>query len=565
MPARDPTLDLFAPAVSAAVEPCVVQPAPPVPAAARAQRRARELWLALSLPLLPLEALKESAAASTAGKPQGPIVIVDPDDDARTVIACNAAAGHAGIVPGLGLNAAFALTHDLDVRPRNSAREQSLLESLAAGAVAFTPRVSLLDDALLLEVRGSLQLFGGVEALAARLQRSLEGLGITALLALAPTPLAALWLARAQGGATELPVVREYTSLPARLAKLPLTSVRWPERVCQDLQKIGIATVGECLRLPRDGFARRFGPQLLEDLDRALGRLPDLRRIHVPLERYVEHLEFEHEVEDVSRLVGTLEPLLLRMGMFLRKRQCCLRGFNLQLHHRDRSATRVIIRLVTPAADAAHLIELLSERLERIELPAPVQRVRLRSDILQPIDAAVFAAAGSMTVEFEAAERALGPGRPGADRELAQLRVSRLVERLRARLGTDAVHGVRVVPEHRPESASRATEPVVPERRARRNRRKSSDRQPQPVPGVYTPRPLWLLSEPQRLLVEHERPCYEGRLEIEAGPERIESGWWDGKDVTRDYYVARAVDGQRLWIYRERRADRHWFLHGMFA
>ena len=78
------------------------------------------------------------------------------------------------------------------------------------------------------------------------------------------------------------------------------------------------------------------------------------------------------------------------------------------------------------------------------------------------------------------------------------------------------------------------------------------------------PRPLWLLAEPQPL-DGGEHPRYEGRLEFEEGPERIESGWWDGRDVRRDYYVARTAGGMRLWVFRERRAEGRWFLHGVFG
>ena len=77
-------------------------------------------------------------------------------------------------------------------------------------------------------------------------------------------------------------------------------------------------------------------------------------------------------------------------------------------------------------------------------------------------------------------------------------------------------------------------------------------------------RPVWLLAEPQRLEGE-EQPRYQGALELEEGPERIESGWWDGRDVRRDYYVARTPAGVRVWIFRERRTPGGWFLHGVFG
>ena len=85
-----------------------------------------------------------------------------------------------------------------------------------------------------------------------------------------------------------------------------------------------------------------------------------------------------------------------------------------------------------------------------------------------------------------------------------------------------------------------------------------------PEKGECPQRPTWLLAEP-RPLEGSGPPCYEGPLEIEDGPERIESGWWDGRDVRRDYYVARNPAGLRLWIFRERRAEGGWFLHGVFG
>jgi protein ImuB len=61
------------------------------------------------------------------------------------------------------------------------------------------------------------------------------------------------------------------------------------------------------------------------------------------------------------------------------------------------------------------------------------------------------------------------------------------------------------------------------------------------------------------------RPWLEGALLPEAGPERIETGWWDGGEVERDYWVARGPRGGRLWIFRERVGARRWFLHGLFG
>jgi protein ImuB len=58
-----------------------------------------------------------------------------------------------------------------------------------------------------------------------------------------------------------------------------------------------------------------------------------------------------------------------------------------------------------------------------------------------------------------------------------------------------------------------------------------------------------------------------GRLDLAIarswGPERVETGWWRGSDVRRDYYVAETAAGERFWVFRDL-ADGGWFLHGMF-
>lgn len=129
----------------------------------------------------------------------------------------------------------------------------------------------------------------------------------------------------------------------------------------------------------------------------------------------------------------------------------------------------------------------------------------------------------------------------------------RLLERLRARLGADNVSGLGIAAEHRPEYAWRVSEPGKP----------GADLS---LPGklLSRRRPLWLLAEPRRLATADGRPVHCGALEISGAAERIESGWWDGEDIRRDYYMAVDAAGHRCWIYRDCR-DSSWHLHGLFG
>ena len=83
---------------------------------------------------------------------------------------------------------------------------------------------------------------------------------------------------------------------------------------------------------------------------------------------------------------------------------------------------------------------------------------------------------------------------------------------------------------------------------------------------------MWLCPEPQPLHERGARPLLDGRpLQLLAGPERIEAGWWDGALEARDYFIAAAEDDALVWIYRARLplasgpAGDGWFLHGRFA
>jgi len=71
------------------------------------------------------------------------------------------------------------------------------------------------------------------------------------------------------------------------------------------------------------------------------------------------------------------------------------------------------------------------------------------------------------------------------------------------------------------------------------------------------PRPGWLLAQPQALPLQGLRWL--------AGPERIESGWWDGGDVRRDYYLIETPTGQRGWAYRCVGESGPLWLQGWFA
>ena len=234
----------------------------------------RRLWFCIYLPALPLEAL------SSADEPSA---VFEESKGIRKILLMNGEARAAGIRPGISINAALALDPTLCLEERSPGREAQVLKELAEWAEKFTSFICIeAPSLLLLEIAGSLNLFGGVKALRQRIVLGLESQGFNAAIAIAPTPLAATWLARAGRRVCIL----DARNLTAKLGPLPLSCLDWPDAVDASLRGMGVSCIGECLRLPRQGFAKRFGAARLLELDRALGRLPDPRVNYRAPERF---------------------------------------------------------------------------------------------------------------------------------------------------------------------------------------------------------------------------------------------------------------------------------------
>ncbi|HSO07279.1 MAG TPA: DNA polymerase Y family protein, partial [Pelomicrobium sp.] len=443
-----------------------------------------------------------------------------------TVVACCPRARSQGVAPGLTASAAQALALDLIVHPRDEIAERATLEGVATWAQQFTPTACLAPpDTVLLETGGSLRLFGGMEPLATRLRAGLQELGLAATIAAAPTALGAELLARGEQEA----LITDAGALQAALEPLPLALLDLDAATLDSLAGVGAETLGEYLRLPRDGLARRYGQALADTFDRALGRLPDPRQPFVPPRRFAARLELPAPVADAEALVFGLRRMLAELCGWLAGRGEGVTRLGVTLEHERRSTSRVAIRLAVPSRDSAYLTRLARERLGATALAQPVGAVGIAGEETAPLASATHSLFGD-------AERV------AEDREL-------LLTRLRARLGDDAVTWLAPFPDHRPERAHRESETAP-----------AGD-----IPRAGPRRPLWLLPSPRPLASRDGVPLLDAPLALLAGPERIESGWWDGADVVRDYYVARNGQGETFWVFRDRRAPAAWYLHGIFA
>ncbi len=467
-------------------------------------------WLAAVFPHLALDlATRDTAIDDQA-------LAITEDMRGRPVVAdCTATAEQLGVRVGMTVAAALAVASELVLCERQPGAEARALQRLAAWAYQFSGQVSLEPSTatLYLEIGGSRRLFGAPGPLREQLAHDLGVLGYRAMAGTAPTPAAARLAARQGLDIDSAEQLERY------LARLPLAALGLEPSELRALRGMGFRHARELLRLPRPDLARRLGPALLERLDRLRGHRPDPRPPWRPPEHYRANLDLGTEVHEASGLVFPLQRMIREFCGVLRGGDHGVQSVDIELRLRE-GRQRLRLGLQAPGRDEARFMTLLRERLEHLQLSSPAVEITLQASRLLPFDAP----ATDLFGDSADIDSCLDP----------------VLERLRARLGDDAVSGLGGVEEHRPEYSWRT-----------------------PAPGADSPcpalphRPAWLCQPP--------RPCVIADYQVLAGPERIETGWWDGRDCRRDYYVMRDPHGAALWVYREYKPAPGWYLHGIFG
>ena len=417
-------------------------------------------------------------------------------------------------------------------------------------ALQFTPHVARVEEALLLELSGSLRLWGGRKALLTLLLAGHPDL-CGARWSQGPTSLIALGLLRQQQ--LERP-------LPRQARQLPLDTLSAAREHVDTLARTGCRTWGDLHALPRDGVSRRFGSVLLDALDFATGARPELYPWLTLPPVFDQKMELPALATTAPELMWCASRLLMQLQLWLHMRQLGVLAFELEwtldLKRLDGvklpAHEQLMIRTAQPTQEMAHLRRLVGESLDRAAISAPANHLRLRS-----IDTSPWVGA-SLSLLIE--DKAKGD------------KLHQLVERLSARLGAHQVVMPQAVADHRPEHRQRWVAANLQSAQAAPEKGRSK------APTSDAIHPAWLLPQPLRLAVHRDTPQYHGPLRLLTRPQRIEAGWWDqqGKGLAlRDYFIARSEKAGLVWIYRERpasladselqQAQARWFLQGLYA
>jgi protein ImuB len=421
------------------------------------------------------------------------------------------------------------------------------LRRLAHGCAAFSPWVALdplhPPEALALDVTDCDFNYGGEQPLLHAIQQWFAHHGYHVSLALTDT-WGSAWALAHQPQPEPIRVVPSGQHIQA-LQSLPVELLRLPAETAALLHQFDIRHIGQLLALPRADLPSRFGDELLQRLDQALGTVPEL----LTPERAPEWVEAswtcEPPVADRLILQNIISHLLETICHELEPQQMGVQQLWCLLTQEPRETQHFPVILSRPSLSRRHLTDLIRLHLERLEVSGEITAVTLRVVQKGPLETRQTHWFDHHRTDDEHHWRILW-------------------EQLISRLGASAVGQPRLCPEIQPERAFTYESANTP----------AASAIPEASHGRPPVRPIRLLREPVAADVISVIPggpplrfWWEQRLYDVSqcwGPERIETGWWHGDDVRRDYYLVETMTRERFWLFRTV-TDNRWWLHGLFV
>ncbi|MBN8432286.1 DNA polymerase Y family protein [Microbulbifer salipaludis] len=500
------------------------------------------LWLCIQLPKLPLEAL---VRAHRAGD-DAPLAVTQ---NSLIIEANNAAYTH-NIEPGLSIATACAYCAELQLLDRDREREEQLLQHLAQWAYSFTPVVSPRSAeseknqpdsnfaCLYLEISGSLKAHRGLAPLLQQLGKELHKMRISHSMGLGHSPSAAhllsqlpehrQWLAETRSAPTPQQWRQWISFAPSKFLDCSHTAIT-------KLYACGIKRVSQLLAIPLSEVGGRFGHSFIDYLARLNGTRPDPIPSFEPPAEFDSELFFPSPLDNSEQLLFPAGRLVRELCRQLQRRQLYSQRLCWTLDYGSRGSQQVTVDISQPLLDPQRLIALTKLQFERVTLKEPVQALALKCQQLQAIES------HSLREDF-------------FDEGSKQHESYQLIDKLKARLGHQALSAVTLKESYLPEQAWQNADSLTLHSKARGHQ----------LTPVHAPRPNWLLSRPDRIQQRDHKLFYDGELRLLQGPERIDGYWWQHHRHARDYYIARGEQGSLYWVFQDLTSE-HWFLHGVYS
>jgi protein ImuB len=542
--------------------------------------------MCLWFPRLPVEHLVREIKEDE----ERPMALVRDVGNSQLLYSLNAAAELQGLQQGQPLRDAMAMCPNMVTRLANVQEDARFLTKLRRWAGKFSPWIAEdLPWGLTLDISGCAHLFDGELNMVRQIEGECAALRLTVCIGVADTVGAAWGLARfsgqqarpirsgdaidqeayatrsraakrrhwERGGAA--PKIATSNVLQARIAphgatrqaigKLPLPALRLTEADVSALAKLGLRRIEDVIGVPRATLARRFGRNLIQRLDQALGLEPEPVASERPDVYFSTRLTFPEPIGLKDDILAGANRMLPPLCDKLRLNGRGMRLIRLQIFRTDETSQSIDVGLARPSHDPARVIPLLTMKLDELDVGFGIDVMRLEVRAHETVQATQH------TGHVEAKTRAVSGSNGLED----------LIARIGARIGLDEIIWMHPSSSHIPEKAMMVMAAAWAE----------------PVnlwPDGSSLRPLTIFPSEPVTAENHPFPPetfkWRGReltRKLAVGPERISPEWWLDEPAwrtgVRDYWRVEIKGGETLWMYFAHGAGMTggWFCHGNFG
>ena len=469
----------------------------------------QKLWLYLHFPQLQLDSILQQSSHQTA---EQAYVIVD--EHKHQICQLNSLAYQGGIRRGMGIGTAAMLMSELIVLPHQSRVAKGILNEIAHNLYLTTSDINFWgEQGLLLQIHNMLHMHGGLAQYWHRIQNSLPK-HVNYDFASGITPLAARLLATTQ--------YNQITSDPVQLRQaIEPINLKHTELACSvidKLQRVGIRSVKDLLNIPFSELAKRFDSEVTHYIGQLTALIPHPINWFHPKQQFERYLELLFDIEHSQVLLKPLSLLLKPLESFLKNRDLLTDQIVIELYQRDKQKLSITVTSRQGEYLISSWLKLIELKLANITLSAPVFGISLLAQ---------------HTYIRSPDKQDLFKTKQGTLNQLQLLSI------LQAKLGQQALVKPSVSNSFLPESMNH------------NHQLPAGDSASVPL---YPMRPSFLLTPPIPL---------QEKVTIAYGPERINTAWWQGPPITRDYFIAYTHSGKWYWIYKN--LENQWYLHGVFS
>lgn len=358
-----------------------------------------------------------------------PVALSAPGPKGQVIHDANRAAARGGVRRGALVTASTALCPGLRIDEARPAEDAAALARLVHWARRWGP-LSAPDGAagMVIDTTGVAHLFGGEPAMLADIQGRFASAGLTARVAVGPCWGAAWALARF---GPERAICHDL----ADLDPLPVEALRLSAETCLLLGRLGLKTVAALAAIPRLSLMRRFNRAPREDnplirLDQLRGALAEPVGAPEPPPLFQALARLAEPVMDPRDWLPGLTAEVCA-AMAARDQGC--RRLRLSVFRVDGERRDVVARCAAPSREAAHLLRLWGDRLDRLDPGYGFDLITLTALATEPLE----------------------PAQPRLDAEGPDhaLELARLVDRLTARFGPGPISCPVARESHIPERA----------------------------------------------------------------------------------------------------------------